>query len=179
MERRAAPDEAAPLAIRAYLGAYGPATGEAFGTWLSGGWFGKRQLRAWFGELGDQLADVELEDGRAYVLAEHVEELASTKPTTTVRLLPGFDQYVLGPGTGDGHVIPPARRPAVSKQSGWISPVVAAGGIVSGTWSLEGDLMQVSWFRECGKRPIKALEAEAKRLSAIADRPLHLSIMEA
>ena len=46
------PEEAAPEAIAAYLRAYGPATIEAFGNWLAGGWFGKRHLRAWFGALG-------------------------------------------------------------------------------------------------------------------------------
>src|SRR3989475_3593577 len=45
------PEEAAPLAMRAYFATYGPATFEAFGDWLAGGWFGKRKLRAWFSEL--------------------------------------------------------------------------------------------------------------------------------
>ena len=92
------PEEAAPQVIAAYLGAYGPATFEAFGGWLAGGWFGKKQLRAWFGDLGDRLAPVEVEGTPAYVLAEHLDGLASAKPTAVVRLLPGFDQYVLGPG---------------------------------------------------------------------------------
>ena len=59
------PDEAAPIAIAAYFGAYGPATVEAFGNWLAGGWFGKRQLRIWFSALGDRLAEVEVDGERA------------------------------------------------------------------------------------------------------------------
>jgi hypothetical protein len=94
------PDEAAPVAIAAYFGAYGPATIDAFGNWLAGGWFGKRQLRTWFSALGDRLAEVEVDGQPAHVLAEELEELAAARPTTAVRLLPGFDQYVLGPGTG-------------------------------------------------------------------------------
>jgi hypothetical protein len=39
------PDEGAPVAIVAYLGAYAPATFEAFGTWLAGGWFGRGSMR--------------------------------------------------------------------------------------------------------------------------------------
>ena len=39
------PDEAGPLVIATYLGAYGPATKDAFGTWLARGWFGMRMLR--------------------------------------------------------------------------------------------------------------------------------------
>jgi hypothetical protein len=102
------PDEAAPLAIVAYVGAFGPATIDAFGNWLAGGWFGVRRLRSWFQGLGDRLVEVDVEGERAHVLEEDVDELAATEPTSAVRLLPGFDQYVLGPGTADGHVVPPA-----------------------------------------------------------------------
>jgi hypothetical protein len=170
------PDQAALLAIVAYFGAYGPATIEAFGNWLSGGWFGKRQLRTWFEALHDRMAEVDVEGERAHVLAEDLDELASTRPTAAVRLLPGFDQYVMGPGTGDGHVVPAGRRSAVSKQSGWISPVVVAGGAVGGTWELDGGQVRLAWFREAGKAPRKAMEAEVARLSSILDRDLRATI---
>lgn len=170
------PEEAAPAAMLAYFGAYGPATIEAFGRWLAGGWFGKRRLRTWFDALGKRLAEVDVEGRRAHVLAEHLDELASTKPTPAVRLLPGFDQYVLGPGTSDTQVLPAARRAAVSKQSGWISPVVVAGGVVRGTWELDGDRLAVAWFREAGRPPRKALAAEIERLSSMLDRGISVSI---
>ena len=170
------PDEAAPVAIVAYFGAYGPASIDAFGNWLAGGWFGKRQLRTWFATLGDRLAEVDVDGERAHVLAKDLDELASTGPTAAVRLLPGFDQYVLGPGTGDGHVVPAARRAAVSKQGGWISPVVVAGGAVCGTWALESEQVRVVWFREAGKLRRKALDAEVARLSSILDRDLRAAI---
>src|SRR6266508_3202459 len=78
------PEEAAPAAIVAYIGAYGPTTAEAFLTWLG---FGKRRLRAWFDELGDRLVEVEVDGERALVLAADVDELAAVKPTRAVRLL--------------------------------------------------------------------------------------------
>jgi hypothetical protein len=166
------PEEAAPRAIAAYFRAYGPTTIDAFGNWLAGGWFGKRQLRAWFDELGDQVTEIEVNGDRAYVLAEDVDELARGRPTTTVRLLPGFDQYVLGPGTDDGRVVPSARRAAVSRQAGWISPVVVAGGAVTGTWELDGDRVAIAWFGEAGRPPRSAVEAEVTRLASILDCPL-------
>ena len=171
------PEDAAPLAIRAYLGTYGPATMDAFGNWLAGGYFGKRQLRAWFGELEPQLAEVDVDGVRAFVLAEDLDELAATSATDAVRLLPGFDQYVLGPGTGDGRVVPAARRAAVSRQSGWISPVVVVGGVVAGTWELDGEQARISWFGEAGKPPRKALGAEVARLAAILDRDLTSAVV--
>jgi hypothetical protein len=170
------PDAAAPIAIGAYLRAYGPATADAFGNWLAGGWFGKRQLRAWFAALEDQLAEVDVEGEPAYVLSEDVDELVATNPTTALRLLPGFDQYVLGPGTGDGHVVPTPRRSAVSRQAGWISPTVVVGGVVSGTWELDGDEVRVTWFREAGRPPRKALRAELARLSSILDQRLRSAV---
>jgi hypothetical protein len=166
------PDEAAPAAIVAYLRSYAPATIDAFGNWLAGGWFGKRQLRTWFSALEERLTELDVEGERAYVLAEDLDDLASVTPTKAVRLLPGFDQYVLGPGTGDGHVVPAARRTSVSRQSGWISPVVLAGGVVRGTWELDSDRVRVAWFGEAGRPPRAALRAEVSRLSSILERDL-------
>lgn len=170
------PDEAAPVAIAAYLRAYGPANADNFGVWIGQGRIGKRRLRDWFDALGPRLAAVEVGGERAYVLAEDLDELRSTKPTRAVRLLPGFDQFVLGPGTGDGHVVPARRRRAVSKQSGWIAPVVLGGGVVRGTWLLSGERVQVAWFKEAGAVPRTALRTEVKRLSTILGRELRLEI---
>jgi hypothetical protein len=172
------PEEAAPAATMAY-GAYGPATFDAFVNWLAGGWFGKRQLRTWFTALGDRLVEVEVDGERALVLAEDADELASARPTTAVRLLPGFDQYVMGPGTADGHVVQAPRRASVSRQSGWISPVVVAGGVVRGTWRLEGDRVNIAWFREAGQPHRNALKAEIARLSSILERDLRPTITPA
>jgi hypothetical protein len=111
-----------------------------------------------------------------WVLAEDLDELRSTKPTRTLRLLPGFDQFVLGPGTGDGHVVPPHRRRAVSKQSGWIAPAVLAGGVIRGTWGVAGDRVFVEWFKEAGAVPRTALRTEVERLSGILGRELRLEV---
>jgi hypothetical protein len=170
------PDAAAPVAIAAYLGAYGPANADAFGNWIGSGRIGKRRIRAWFEELRPKLAEVEVGGERAYVLAEDLDELMRTKPSRALRLLPGFDQFVMGPGTDDGHVVPTRRRTAVSKQSGWIAPVVVAGGVVHGTWERAGDRVQIAWFKEAGAVRRTALIAEVKRLSTILGRELQLEV---
>ncbi len=59
----------------------------------------KPALRSWFASLNDRLVTVEVEGKPGFLLTEDVEELSGTSPTQTVRLLPAFDQYVLGPGT--------------------------------------------------------------------------------
>jgi hypothetical protein len=170
------PQDAAPAVITAYLGAYGPATSTSLGNWLSRGRISKRQLKDWFEALGDGLAEVDVDGERAFVLSEHVDDLAAAKATNSVRLLGGFDQYVLGPGTDDRHVVPPVRRAEVSKQSGWISPVVIAGGVVCGTWEVDGQRADIRWFGEAGRPPRKALAREVERLEAIFDRSLRAAI---
>jgi hypothetical protein len=109
-------------------------------------------------------------------LAEDLDELAATRPTTTVRLLRGFDQFVLGPGADDGHVVPSARRAAVSKQSDWIAPVVVAGGVVCRTWEVDGGLIRVGWFGEAGTVPRRAIGSEAERLSSILGRDFRVVV---
>jgi hypothetical protein len=162
--------------ILAYLGAHGPATSANLGRWLARGRIGARQLRTWFADLGDRLAEVEVDGEILYVRAEDVDDLAATRPSKAVRLLPGFDSWVLGPGTEDVHVLAPKRRVAVSRQSGWISPVVVAGGRVSGTWTIDDHVVRVDWFREAGRPPTKLLKEEVARLASVSGATLSAAV---
>lgn len=171
-------DEAWPKVIEGYLAAYGPAGAAQFSGWLSRGAIPMGRLKGWFAELGDDgvLAKVEVDGQSLYVRSEDADALAAAKPKATVRLLGGFDQWVLGPGTDDGHVTPAARRRAVSRTAGWIAPVVVVGGVVCGTWELARDTVQIEWFPESGNAPSKAIESEVVRLSKIVGRELTTSI---
>jgi hypothetical protein len=170
------PDEAAPIVIRAYLAAYGPATTENLRNWLARGRVNIRRMRAWVAAMGDQLTQVEVDGEPAWIRTEDADELAAARPSTRVRLLPGFDEYVLGPGTDDGRVVAARRRSAVSRVAGWISPVVVARGTVAGTWELDGQALRVSWFREAGRVPQRAIRAEVARLSEILGRELSSTV---
>ncbi|MVU82702.1 winged helix DNA-binding domain-containing protein [Nocardia sp. ET3-3] len=140
------PDLAAPLVIRAYLGAYGPATPEIFNNWLTRGFLSKPTVRRWFSELSDELTEIDVEGRKGWFLTDLLDELAGTKPTSEVRLLGQFDQYVLGPGTGDTALLPGDHRAKVSRTAGWISPLVLTGGRITGTWDLDKDELVVSMF---------------------------------
>lgn len=162
---RAYPDvaEAARVAIVAYLGAYGPATPTAFGNWLGRNGIGKPVLRRWFADLGDRLVPVDVEGTPTFLPAEHADELAAMKPSRSVRLLPPFDQYVLGPGTDDPHLLAPQHRTTVSKAAGWLAPVVVARGRIAGVWSGgNGEPVEVTEFHPIDAR---ALATEARRLT--------------
>jgi Winged helix DNA-binding domain len=112
------------------------------------------------------LATVEVEGAPTLLLAEDVDELGDTSPTQAVRLLAGFDQYVLGAGTKAEEIIDPSRRAEVSRTGGWISPVVLAAGRVVGTWEVDDGTVQVRLFEEAG--PIgPELDAEVTRVQRL------------
>lgn len=165
------PDAAAPILIRAYLGAYGPATPEVFDAWLTRGSLRKTTVRKWFTELGSELTELEVEGRTGYLLTEHLESLAATKPTGEVHLLGPFDQYVLGPGTGDAALLPGDHRAKVSRTAGWISPLVLLGGRIAGTWEQsKGDLV-VSMF-DGVPVPTSGISARTDRLALATGQPI-------
>ncbi|MGI8700853.1 MAG: DNA glycosylase AlkZ-like family protein [Nocardioidaceae bacterium] len=169
-------DEAGRLAVEAYFRAYGPATADHVHYWLGGGLgVGRKRIQSWIAGLGDRLAAVDLDGESASVLREDLDELAATPATTAVRFLPGYDQWILGAGTADAHIVPPARRTLVSRQAN----IVIAGGVVSGTWSLSDDHVVVAWFTESGPPPREALAEEVARLATILDRPLEFTVQTA
>jgi len=127
-------EEAARVVLRAYLGAHGPATPPMFDNWLMRRMSRKSDVRRWFAALEDELSAVDVEGEEMYALTSDLDELLETEPSSAVRLLGPFDQYVLGPGTDAAPLIPPDRRREVSRAAGWIAPVVLHRGRVAGTW---------------------------------------------
>jgi hypothetical protein len=132
------PDAAAATVIPAYLGAHGPATPDRFDQWLLRGATPKARVRRWFADLVEDgvLAPVTVEGAELYARAVDLDGLADPDPVPGVRLLPGFDQWVLGPGTAHPEVVPPVHRARVSRTGGWIAPVVLDAGRTVGTWSV-------------------------------------------
>jgi hypothetical protein len=160
--------------VRAYLSAYGPATAEQLSSWISRGRIGKRQLRSWFDGLRDEVVKLDVEGETMYCLEEHADSVAAARPSRTLRLLPGFDQWVLGPGTDDPHIIPPGQRAAVSRQAGWIAPVAVVGGIVCGTWRLDGSRITIDWFEGIRRPSARAINVEVARLGAAVGSPIDI-----
>jgi hypothetical protein len=154
-------DDAGPRAVAAYFDTYGPATLDTLHYWLGEGLSaGTKRLKSWFAELGDRLVAVDVEGTPTYALREHVEALETAEASDAVRFLPGHDQWVIGPGTKDAHVTPPARRELMTRKA---NPVVV-GGVVRGTWSRTGDELRVTWLDE-RPAPRDAIEREAGRLA--------------
>ncbi|WP_020143982.1 DNA glycosylase AlkZ-like family protein [Terracoccus sp. 273MFTsu3.1] len=161
--------EAGPHVVRAYLHAYGPATPEHVHYWLGGGLSaGRRRIDGWLAELRDRLEPVAVGGETAYVLAEDADSLRAAEPTDALRLLPGHDPWVMGPGTNDEHVVPPDLRTAVTRGA----DLVVRGGVVCGTWSVVRDELRVAWGPDHGSPPRTALDDEAARLAGVLGKPL-------
>jgi hypothetical protein len=167
-------DDAGHHAVEAYVHTYGPTTPDHVHYWLGDGLSaGRKRVQTWLTDLGDRLAEVDVEGEPRLVLREDLDELMTTSPSHAVRLLPGHDQWVMGPGTKDVHVTSSSRREAVTRKA---NPVIA-GGVVSGTWTTKGDEIVVTWLDE-GRTPRKALEEEVGRLGTIRGRTLQLRLAD-
>jgi hypothetical protein len=165
-------DDAGPRAITAYLRTYGPATFDHIGHWLGNGLSaGRKRLSGWLSEIRDQLVAVDVEGTTAYVVRNDVESLIATRPSNTVRFLPGHDQWVMGPGTKDVHITPQSRRDLVTRKA---NPVIV-GGVVCGTWARKGDELTVIWLDD-RRPPEEDIEQEGARLAGILGRDLHLRL---
>ena len=110
-------EEAGPRVVERYLGVYGPAAEAALDDWLLRGVTPKKVLRGWFARSS--------RGGRDRRRRRRGRSAAGRAPPTStpwrrrtsptrVRLLPAFDQYVLGPGTKDPHILDPAPARATS-----------------------------------------------------------------
>ena len=169
---RGVPDlaDAGPRAVTAYFRTYGPATVESLHYWLGNGLSaGRKRVDTWFAGLSDRLVAVDVEGVAAHAAREDVETLAAAEPSEAVRLLPGHDQWVMGPGTKDTHVTPTSRRDLVTRKAN----LVIVGGVVCGTWARRGDEVSVTWLAE--RRPSRrAIEQEVDHLSAVVGTDLRL-----
>jgi hypothetical protein len=165
-------DDAGPRAVAAYFRTYGPATPDHLHYWLGNGLSaGRKRLDSWVSGLGDTLVEVDVEGTTAYLIRDDIDALRAARPSEAVRLLPGHDQWVIGPGTKDVHVTPTSRREAMTRKA---NPVIL-GGVVCGTWKRNGDELTVTWLDE-GCRPDAAIEEETARLAGLLGRDLHLSL---
>ncbi|WP_165356773.1 DNA glycosylase AlkZ-like family protein [Nocardioides zhouii] len=156
-------DEAGPAAIRDYLGAYGPAAPEHLDYWLGEGLSaGRSRLTRWWADLEADLVEVDVEGDRRWLLAEHADELGAGRPETSVVLLPGKDDWVMGPGTKDTWVVPSRQRTAMTRGA---NPVLV-DGVVRGTWKVHDGAVVL----DAGELPDEAA-AEVERLEGLLRTP--------
>ncbi|SHF90655.1 winged helix DNA-binding domain-containing protein [Streptoalloteichus hindustanus] len=114
---------------RRYLAAHGPATAEDFATWSG--------LPITWARKGWQAlarSGVITEHGALTVLAGRTESPGDTSHPPDVRMLPAYDNYLVGYRTRELSV-PTAHRARVWPGGGVIRPTVVADGLAIATWS--------------------------------------------
>ena len=88
--------------------------------------------------LGDEVVEVDVEGTAGWMLREHAEEAAAEDPPERlVRLLPGFDMWVIGAARDAAALLDPAEKKRVYRNQGWISPVLLVNGRMDGVWKHE------------------------------------------
>jgi hypothetical protein len=112
------------------------------------------------------------------MLADAAPEIRTKSPRPPVRLLAGFDVYIVGTRPRLS-LIDKEFESLVFRQAGWISPVVLIDGIVAGVWKHErtGNRVEVSVtpFRKVSAAKRKAIKEEADRLGKFLGAPAAVS----
>lgn len=150
------PEEALREIARRYLTAYGPLTRDELARW-----WGMRpaDARVVLDALAGEIEEVEVAGRRAWALAEHVEDMASSAPRDIVRLLPGFDQYVVSVAPHVHSLLPGPYKDRIYRTAGWVSPVVLVDGRIEGVWRHEKRGSHIALVVE----PFASLSNEVKR----------------
>lgn len=126
------PEAALKDITRRFLHAYGPASERDLGRWSGSG---VSAVRRRFASLRDEITPVDVQGTRAWMLSADARKIQKLDLTDSVRLLPAFDQYVIGASYHAEHLMPEGFRPRVYRQQGWVSPVLLVNGFMHGTWS--------------------------------------------
>jgi len=169
------PDDAVAELARRYLGAHGPAGPEDLAAWsgLPAG-----RARRGFELIAGELREVE-SDGRRMWSTAGGRAVGSGTGEPVVRLLPRFDDYLLG-WRGRDLILDRRFARRVQAGGGWIHAAVVVDGRVAGTWrSQQASRRQarpgppglpdqlavvIEPFERLGPKVLPGLEAEAADL---------------
>jgi hypothetical protein len=162
------PGEARAELVRRFLHCNGPSTPQRFAEWTGRS---PADAKAAFGLVADELVEVDVDDGRAWLLMSDQKALDSAPAPSGVRLLPVLDPFLQQRDRAT--LIPDdrARRKVWQPTSG-PGAVLAAGKIVA-TWraSTKGRRLSVS-VEPLGPlpRPARgAIEVEAQGIAPFRD----------
>ena len=113
------------------------------------------------------------------MLETHATEAARSKPANVARLLPGFDQWVIGASRSAPALLDPEHKARVYRNQGWISPVLLVNGRMEGVWRHERNgkrlLVEIEPFGRTPKWARAQAEAEAERLAGFLGGELALT----
>ncbi len=159
----------AELAVR-YLRSHGPAGPADLASW-SGIRAGDAN-RAWKSIAG-RLVEVETARGTRWMLRSNRNEA----PSGVVRLLPAFDEYLLGWKDRDV-AVEAEHRAKINRGGGWLRPVVLADGRLVATWSTKKESkrlrIDIAPFAPLSQTVKRAIASETKDIAAFLGVPVGL-----
>jgi hypothetical protein len=165
-------DSALTELVARYLAAHGPATPSDLASW-SGLRMGDVK-RAWR-MVEDRLVEVEAPGATLWTLRSRRAEA----PANIVRLLPNFDEYLLG-WKDRGFVATPAEWKQINRGGGWLHPVVLVDGRAAGTWkgkrAPSAFRVEVSPFEPLSPTIETKVAADGDHVAAVLGTPAEVSI---
>jgi hypothetical protein len=160
-----APSDPLPELARRYFRAFGPATAADFTTWS--GLPSGAAIKA----IRDELTEVEFDGRRGWTLGE-------VEPTTSFRLLPMFDNYLIGYRDRTAMLDPSLH--ARVYVGGIIKATVVRDGRVIGIWRLDRSgreaTIRITPFEPIPRRQHSYLEAERADIERFLGRPVGLTM---
>ncbi len=171
------PEAATKIVTRRFLSTYGPATYHDLARWWGGG--GVATARQWLAALGDEVTPVEVDGKPAWMLVADAREAREYSPQRSVRLIPAFDQYVIGTSRHAEHLMIGGARNLVYRPQGWVSPVLLVNGFMQGVWrhEIKGNRLDVAVapFNRVPRWVRPGAEEEAERLAEFLGRNLEFT----
>lgn len=162
---------------RRYLRAFAPVAPSDMASWsgLAAG-----QIRAGFEAISNDLIEVEIPDGKAWMLKDQVEHSQHTSRDRNVRFLPRYDNYLLGYQSRD-FIVQESFAREVHPGGGLIRSAVIVDGQVIGVWQLEQKRgvarIIVQPFETIDAELVPYLEAEAQDIGRFLQTEALLSIV--
>lgn len=170
------PESAVREVTRRYLAAFGPATRETYARWAG---LGAAEAGRRIDALGDEVAQVECDGSRYWMLARQLGQVTDAVPQRSIRLLPQFDPYVIGAPRDDPAVLSDEFRDRVYRSNGWISAVLLVDGRMEGVWEYDRGgsrlALAIEPFEDLPAWAREGAQSEAERLAAFFGQELELT----
>ncbi len=161
---------------RRYLAAYAPATMADFARWSG---LRKAQVKRAWDAVAEDCDAVGIKDGEALLLQGQAEASASTPPEPIVRLLPRYDNYLLGYASR-AFMVADAHARQVHPGGGLIRACALIDGEARASWKLEkrraGVRVRLSPFDTLSAAETALLEAEVESLGRFLNTHAELHI---
>ena len=163
---------------RRYLQVYAPASAVDFARWSG---LSAAQVKAAMAAIGAECITVAIPGGEALMLKAQLELLDSTNNEQGVRLLPRYDNYLLG-YESRAFMVADEFAKQVHPGGGMIRACVTIDGAARAAWKLEkrrkGARVTVSPFDSLNTEVISLLEAEAQSLGRFLARSVELRMAD-